>query len=55
MGDSEHNDIDPDPGEARKKVSPTLLHVHALRRALAYHEIIHVYIRSFNISSLFYD
>ena len=32
MGDSEHDDIDPDPEETRKKVSITLLHVHIYPR-----------------------
>ena len=53
MGDTEHNDIDPDPEETRKKVSTTLLHVHALRRRLASGQFFHIYIRSFNIFSLF--
>ena len=53
MGDSEHDDIDPDPEQIWKKVSTTLLHVHIYPRRPAAGQFIHVYIRSFFISFSF--
>ena len=53
MGDSEIDKIELDSEETRKKVSPTLFHMHIESRPSAAPYLIDLYIGSFNISYSF--